>query len=505
MRGLELPESLHTLVLSRIDELSESPRRTVKVASVVGRVFEAPTLAGRTRISASCPTSSTISTRCAPPTSSGSIGSSSRRTSSSTSPPRRWRTRACRSPSGADLHTRIGTYLETSDPDGIDAQIDILAHHFWHGDDVEKKRTYLARAADAARASYANAAAVDYLSAPRSAALRRRTRRGAPEARQVAGIHRRLADGREDDARGAGACRRARGRCIARLGGSRPRRGPPASRAATTRRPSISRRRARHFDTAGLDEGVGQVLHLAGHRGRAARRVRRGASSATESLAIRERLGDTAALGGLYSNLGDRRRIRGRHGDRARRTTSARWALRHEVGDRWAIGVSENNLGMIALHESEFDAARDHFETSMRLNREIGDAWMVAIGAQQPRQRDARPRRSRGGAASTMPRRWRRIATTTIAGRWRSCSRTWGSSRPARGCDGRARGPRRGAEDARRDRRATRAGARGGARHGPRRCARRTRRGGRGSGGRARARDGARPGRGARPEDLRGA
>ena len=35
---------------------------------------------------------------------------------------------------------------------------------------------------------------------------------------------------------------------------------------------------------------------------------------------------------------------------------------------------------MIALHEAEFDAARDHFETSMRLNREIGDAWMVAIG-----------------------------------------------------------------------------------------------------------------------------
>ena len=55
-------------------------------------------------------------------------------------------------------------------------------------------------------------------------------------------------------------------------------------------------------------------------------------------------------------------------------------ALRREVGDRWAIGVSENNLGMIALHDGEFDAAREHFETSMRLNREVGDAWMVAIG-----------------------------------------------------------------------------------------------------------------------------
>ncbi len=53
--------------------------------------------------------------------------------------------------------------------------------------------------------------------------------------------------------------------------------------------------------------------------------------------------------------------------------------IRREVGDRWAIGVSETNLGMIDLHEQRFAAARDHFESAMRLNREVGDAWMVAI------------------------------------------------------------------------------------------------------------------------------
>ena len=98
-----------------------------------------------------------------------------------------------------------------------------------------------------------------------------------------------------------------------------------------------------------------------------------------ESLAIRERLGDTAALGGLYSNLAI---VAEYEGDMATaRTDNERaLALRREVGDRWAIGVSENNLGMIALHDAEFESARDHFETSMRLNREVGDAWMVAIG-----------------------------------------------------------------------------------------------------------------------------
>ena len=46
VRALELPESLHSLVLSRIDTVGEEPRRTLKVASVVGRVFEAPVLPG---------------------------------------------------------------------------------------------------------------------------------------------------------------------------------------------------------------------------------------------------------------------------------------------------------------------------------------------------------------------------------------------------------------------------------------------------------------------------
>ena len=55
-------------------------------------------------------------------------------------------------------------------------------------------------------------------------------------------------------------------------------------------------------------------------------------------------------------------------------------AIRTEIGDRWAIGVSQNNLGMIALHEGVFGEASNRFEESIRLNQEVGDAWMVAIG-----------------------------------------------------------------------------------------------------------------------------
>ncbi len=46
LKKLELPESLHSLILSRIDKLGEAPRRTLKVASVLGRVFRGPMLPG---------------------------------------------------------------------------------------------------------------------------------------------------------------------------------------------------------------------------------------------------------------------------------------------------------------------------------------------------------------------------------------------------------------------------------------------------------------------------
>ena len=43
---LDLPISLQSLILSRIDQLAESQRITLKVASIIGRVFETPTLWG---------------------------------------------------------------------------------------------------------------------------------------------------------------------------------------------------------------------------------------------------------------------------------------------------------------------------------------------------------------------------------------------------------------------------------------------------------------------------
>ena len=46
LKALDLPDNLQSLVLSRIDTLTEGPRRAAKVASVIGRMFPTSMLRG---------------------------------------------------------------------------------------------------------------------------------------------------------------------------------------------------------------------------------------------------------------------------------------------------------------------------------------------------------------------------------------------------------------------------------------------------------------------------
>ena len=180
------------------------------------------------------------------------------------------------------------------------------------------------------------------------------------------------------------------------------------------------------------------------------------------SLAIRERLGDAAAIGSLYSNLGVVAEYDGDY-DAARALQRAgAGACAQSVGDRWGIGVSMTNLGMIATLQERYADADAHFEEAMRLNREVGDAWMVAIGHNNLGNA-ARGLGDRDRARRTSRPAWRPTETTTTAGRWPSCWRTSAPSRPtpARPTS-RSSSPAR-PTPARGDRRRALAGARGGA------------------------------------------
>src|SRR5205085_7573457 len=60
------------------------------------------------------------------------------------------------------LHGRVGDVLE-AEPDGPRRHLDLLAYHYSRSEDLPKKRHYLGVAATAAKAAYANEAALSYL------------------------------------------------------------------------------------------------------------------------------------------------------------------------------------------------------------------------------------------------------------------------------------------------------------------------------------------------------
>jgi class 3 adenylate cyclase/tetratricopeptide (TPR) repeat protein len=373
---LELPGSLHSLVLSRIDSMGDGPRRTVKIASVVGRVFEAPVLPG------AYPELGTLDQvldhllelRQA------DLVSLDRELDHTylfkhvatqevayESLPFALRRR---------LHGAIGSYYERSDPDGIDRRLDLLAHHFWLSDDDSRKRLYLARAADAARTAYANATAIDYLDrlvplldgGPRVEALLK-----LAKVLQVVG----------DLGRAEAVAVDARTLAL-ELGDGVQAAWADASIAETAKRQSrfeeaTERLEAamRGFQAARVSSGVGDMLHLAGVVAQLQGDYALARTRYEDSRAVREEIGDLAGVATTDGNLAILAEFGGDF-EAARELTDRSLALRRRIDDRRGIGIAEMNAGYYRILTGDVEAAREHLAEGLRISKELGDRQMLA-------------------------------------------------------------------------------------------------------------------------------
>ncbi|MDQ6618674.1 MAG: AAA family ATPase, partial [Pseudomonadota bacterium] len=162
LKSIELPGSLHSLILSRIDALGEGARRTLKVASVVGRVFRAPVLRD---IYPELGVLETIAEELTTLRGADLVHPDVEQEQSYIFKHAVTHEVAYESMPFAfrsALHERVGHFIERTEADSIDRHLDILAHHYWHSENIAKKREYLGRAGSAAQAAYANSAAMDY-------------------------------------------------------------------------------------------------------------------------------------------------------------------------------------------------------------------------------------------------------------------------------------------------------------------------------------------------------
>ncbi len=377
VRDLRLPESLHSLVLSRIDAAAEGPRRTMKVASVVGRVFVAPMLPGTYEELGSLDTV---------------IGDlDALRTLDLLALDREadqaWMFKHVVTQEVAYdslpyalralLHGRVGDYIERTEADDLDRQVPLLEHHFWRSDRHDKKVEYLHKAAEAAQASYANNAAIVYyerLIPLLSGVECIQATLGLVQVFHVIG----------DVARAEVMLNQAR--AIADAIGN----GPLKARCDHLLGETVRRlgrfdeaeerleRAYAGFEAVGDEAGLGDVLQVMGTVNAQRGRPEAARQRYEASLEIRERLGKEPESAGLFNNLGI---VAQQLGDpvRAREYAEQALALYTRLGDPRRIGTCEVNLAWMDSSSGDNESARLHCERAIALAREVGDRLNLAI------------------------------------------------------------------------------------------------------------------------------
>jgi predicted ATPase/class 3 adenylate cyclase len=374
--SLELPASLHSLVLSRIDRLTENEQACLKVASVIGRVFPAAAVWG-------------VQNHIDPQIVSADLKRLREADLTALERPepelvyifkhvvtQEVTYESLAHATRSRLHNEIGLLLERLYADKLAQNVDLLAFHFDRSLNADKKREYLCKAGEAAQAQYANQAAISYFE------------RALPLLSVADSIPVLLKLGKVWELTGewkkAGACyqrafeaagsrqdRHAQARCQAATGDLLRKQGlyPEATDWLGLARTCFEELR----DTA----GVGQTLHAAGTVAAMQGDYAKAQTLYEESLTLRRQLGDKPQIASLCSNLGIIARFH-RNRKLARELCEQGLELRREVGDRWAIANSLNNLGVLLRDTGELVRARALLEEALTLNRQVGDRWAIA-------------------------------------------------------------------------------------------------------------------------------
>lgn len=159
----DLPDSLHSLILSRIDQLNHHQQITIKAASIIGRFFRAkwlyeyyPSL-NETQIEIDLKALDTLDF-IVQDTAEPQLAYLFKHviTQEVAYENLAYATRA-------NMHELFAGYLEQIAGEDIGPFLDLLAYHYDHSDNMPKRREYLRKAGEVAQKTYANEAALSYL------------------------------------------------------------------------------------------------------------------------------------------------------------------------------------------------------------------------------------------------------------------------------------------------------------------------------------------------------
>ncbi len=377
LKQLDLPTSLHSLILTRIDQLTEHQKSTIKVASVIGRLFEAAWLWGmypdlgepeqiKTDLEALSKLDLAPMDKPEPELAYIFKHIVTQEVAYESLP---FATRAM-------LHGQLGQFIEQHYSDKLDRFVDLLAFHYDRSTNEDKKREYLRKAGEAAQAEYANAAAVDYYQRVLPLLL----------AEDQVGIMLKLGEveqlvGRWEEAAELYKTAMA---LAERL-------GDQSSEAwSQLALGDLLRYQGQFFEASewlekaqstfgklGDQSGVARVLHIEGTLAAQQGNLENAQTLWESGLSIRRQLTDKSGVASLLNNLAI---VANNQDDYEKSLTlhEEALALRWEVGDEWMISDSLNNLGVLYVDMGDYNAARSQLEVAIELRRKVGDRWRIA-------------------------------------------------------------------------------------------------------------------------------
>lgn len=287
------------------------------------------------------------------------------------------------------LHYKIASAMEELYADRLDEQAERLAFHYGESKDAVKALPHVIRAAERAASRYANEEALVYSRTALDLAARTQA---LPETRTRILIGLGDSQTHVGDFDGAATNLRAAWELA---------RSAPASPLQARQTAEIARRLGRGYERRGKYEDAMQWLESALREinrdvssGHAVERVRiyldigwvhyrRGTFEEAEhwrlrALEISEGLDYYAEMGSAYNGLAA---LYNHKGDWTRAIDYAQRGLqvREMIGDVEGTSRSHSNLGAILLNTGEWTKALPHLEQSLELKQRIGDAKQLAV------------------------------------------------------------------------------------------------------------------------------
>lgn len=378
LEGLEWPSSLQTLVLARLDQLTEEQRTVLKVASIIGRLFRVRQLWGvHPALGPSAEVESALQVldrrdltllESATPDLTYRFKHIITREVTYGSLPFQIRAR---------LHEQFADWLETiSRTAGTPVPVNLLAYHYGESENLAKQREYFHQGAAAAAADYAHPVAVHYYE--RLLALTATEEQG-PIRLALATVLERTGDwaaagrhyGTVLDCGQTADNHLLIAQAQQGLGVVRQHQGSYAESESWLQQAQTA------FTELGDRPGVSAVLAQLGQLYERQGHYRQAQTVLADSLALSRAEDDRMNMALALHNLGT---IAYQQGDyeTARTLYAEGLTLRQALGDKAGIAKSLNNLAVIAYTQENPTQAQHLWEQSLALAREIGAKSSIA-------------------------------------------------------------------------------------------------------------------------------